>query len=155
MRTKSSLPTCIHRPGHFGGWEVSQAQITTSARKPSPIKVVVIEGQAITPIRAELKDCGVTDSVIFSSTGTSPHILVGLQGTYRLSFTLTLLAIDHDRARRRRDVLLFIGTHARECRFGDAQFQEEISFECQSLCQRCLGSAADEALDASNRFRRM
>src|SRR5205809_8135923 len=33
---------------------------------------------------------------------------------------------DHDRARRRGDVLLFIGTHARECRFGDAQFQEEI-----------------------------
>ncbi len=25
---------------------------------------------------------------------------------------------------------LFIGTQARECRFGDAQFQEVISFEC-------------------------
>src|SRR6267143_147952 len=41
--------------------------------------------------------------------------------------------LDHNRARRRGDVLLFIGTHARECRFADAQFQEEISFERQSL----------------------
>src|SRR5260370_36136641 len=62
---------------------------------------------------------------------------------------------DHDRARRRGDVLLFIGTHARECRFGDAQLQEEISFECQSLRQRRFGGIADETLDASNRFRRM
>src|SRR5258706_10077913 len=62
---------------------------------------------------------------------------------------------DLDGARRRGDVLLFIGAHTRECRFGDAQFQEEISFECQSLCQRRLGSVADQALDVSNRFRRM
>src|SRR5207244_9113451 len=62
--------------------------------------------------------------------------------------------LDHDRARRRGDVFRFIGTHARECRFGDAQFQEEISFECQSLCQRRLGGVADKALDAGNRFRR-
>src|SRR2546429_8531882 len=40
--------------------------------------------------------------------------------------------IDHDRVRWRGDLLFFIGTQARECRFGDAQFQEEISFECLS-----------------------
>src|SRR4029077_19757412 len=62
---------------------------------------------------------------------------------------------DHDRAGRRGDFLPFIGTHARECRVGDAQFQEEISFECQSLCQRRLGGVADETLDVSNRFRRI
>src|SRR2546428_8812690 len=62
---------------------------------------------------------------------------------------------DHDRARRRGDVLLCIGTHARECRFGDAQFQKEVSFECQSLCQRRLGGVADEPFDVSKRFRRM
>src|SRR5215467_253644 len=63
--------------------------------------------------------------------------------------------LDRARGRGRGDVLLFIGTHAHECRFGDAQFQEEISFQCQSLCQRRLGGVADEALDVSNRFRRM
>src|SRR5262245_51470554 len=30
----------------------------------------------------------------------------------------------------------------RECRVGDAQFQEEISFECQSLRQRRFGGVA-------------
>src|SRR4030081_2066665 len=63
--------------------------------------------------------------------------------------------LNHNRARRRGDVLLFVGTHARECGFADAQFQEEISFECQSLCQRRLGGVADETLDVSDRFRRM
>src|SRR5216684_5173279 len=58
--------------------------------------------------------------------------------------------LNHNRARRRGDVLLFIGTHARECGFADAQFQEEISFECQSLCQRRLGGVPDETLDVSN-----
>src|SRR5258708_14877341 len=58
--------------------------------------------------------------------------------------------LNQNRARRRGDVLLFIGTHARECGFADAQFQEEISFECQSLCQRRLGGVADETLDVSN-----
>src|SRR4029077_14678205 len=60
---------------------------------------------------------------------------------------------DQNRARRRVDVFLFIGTHARECGFADAQFQEEISFECQSLGERRLGGVADETLDVSNRFR--
>src|SRR5262245_21433656 len=59
---------------------------------------------------------------------------------------------DHDRTRRRGDVLLFIGPHARDCRFGDAQFQEQISLECQSLGQRRLGGVADEALDVSHRL---
>src|SRR5258706_12777516 len=61
--------------------------------------------------------------------------------------------IDLDRARRRGDVLLVIGAHAGERRLGDAQFQEEVSFERQSLCQRRLGGVADEALDVSHRFR--
>src|ERR1700675_4076837 len=45
--------------------------------------------------------------------------------------------------------------HAREPGFGDAQFQEEISFERQSLRQRRLGGVADETLNVSDRFRRM
>src|SRR5260370_29985863 len=52
--------------------------------------------------------------------------------------------LNHNRARRRGDVLLFIGTHARECGFADAQFQEEISFECQSLCQRRTHTRSEE-----------
>src|SRR6202040_1919304 len=63
--------------------------------------------------------------------------------------------LDRNRARRRGNLLFFIGTHARERRFRDAQFQEEISFERQSLCQRRLGGVADETLDVSNRFRRV
>lgn len=51
------------------GWLSSQFSTPDSANqfsKPdSPIKVLVIEGQAITAIRAELRDCGVTESVIF------------------------------------------------------------------------------------------
>src|SRR5258706_4165240 len=71
------------------------------------------------------------------------------------SLMIHVPCIDHDRARWRGDVLLFIGTHARKCELAVAQFQEEISFECKSLCQRCLGGVADETLDVSNRFRRM
>src|SRR5258705_6625083 len=71
------------------------------------------------------------------------------------SVRIHLPCFDLERARRRGNVLIFIGTHARECRFADAQFQEEISFKCQSLRQRHLGGVADETLDVSNRFRRM
>src|SRR6266566_5505365 len=62
---------------------------------------------------------------------------------------------NHDGARRRGDVRPFIGPHARECRFADAQFQEEISFENQPLRQRRLAGVADETLDVGNRFRSM
>src|SRR6266849_8134210 len=71
------------------------------------------------------------------------------------SFMIRTPCLDLDGARRRGNPLFFIGTHPREPSFGDTQFQEEISFECQSLCQRRLGSIADETLDVSKRFRRM
>src|SRR5258706_4855536 len=45
--------------------------------------------------------------------------------------------------------------HSREPSFRDTQFQKKISFERQSLCQRCLHGVADETFDISNRFRRM
>src|SRR5258708_10318495 len=71
------------------------------------------------------------------------------------SFMIRSACLDLDGARRRGNLLFFIRTHARERSFRDAQFQEEISFERQSLRERRLGGIADETLDVSNRFRRM
>src|ERR1700676_3718331 len=71
------------------------------------------------------------------------------------SFMIRTPCLDLDGARRRGNLLFFIGTHARERRFRDAQFQEEISFERQSLRERRLGGVADETLDVSERFRHM
>src|SRR5260370_17901163 len=45
--------------------------------------------------------------------------------------------------------------HSREPSFRDTQFQKEISFERQSLCERCLHGVPDETFDISNRFRRV
>src|SRR5216683_109333 len=59
-----------------------------------------------------------------------------------------------DRARRRGDVLLFIGTHARECRFCDAQFQEEISFVHQPLPFGLTWSEGNTHEDVHERGRR-
>src|SRR5713226_5243223 len=70
------------------------------------------------------------------------------------SFMIRPPCLDLDGARRRGNLLFFIGTHACERRFRDAQFQEEVSFERQPLRQRRLSGVADEPLDVSNRFRR-
>jgi hypothetical protein len=49
--------------------------------------------------------------------------------------------LDLETAGRRGDLLPFIGTHTRECRLADAQFQEEISFKRKALRQRDEPSA--------------
>src|SRR5882672_3734070 len=70
------------------------------------------------------------------------------------SATVHLRLVDLDRAGRRCDVRRLVGPHPSKSSVADAQFQEEISFERQSLCQRRLGRVADKPLNGRNRFRR-
>src|SRR5262245_37568061 len=97
--------------------------------------------------------------MIPASSPTVPATSAGVSSMTRTGAADSVMihapCFDLDRARRRGDVRFFIGTHACECWVANAQFQEEISFECQSLCQRRLGGVTDEALDVSTALRRV
>src|SRR5690349_13862441 len=71
------------------------------------------------------------------------------------SATTCTSCFDLDGARRRGDVRPFVGPHPGERWLADAQPQEQISFERQSLCQRHFGRVADETFDIGDRLWRV